>query len=96
LAPAPGSKQPFETQKKISAAPAPEETLKSVCGRFPQTGITRETGLEPATSGATGRLEDVYLQRHMELLGQVKLPRGAKWSPSQLRGIPEREGKATA
>jgi hypothetical protein len=26
--------------------------------------------LEPATSGVTGRLEDVHLQRDMELLGQ--------------------------
>jgi hypothetical protein len=32
--------------------------------------MARETGLEPATSGVTGRLEDLQLQRDMELLGK--------------------------
>lgn len=37
--------------------------------------------LEPATSGVTGRLEDVHLQRDMELLGQ-------KHSLMGLTGVP--------
>jgi hypothetical protein len=37
--------------------------------------------LEPATSGVTGRLEDVHLQRDMKLLGQ-------KHSLMGLTGVP--------
>ena len=43
--------------------------------------MARETGLEPATSGVTGLLEHMYLQRDMELLGQ-------KNSLLELSGVP--------
>jgi hypothetical protein len=43
--------------------------------------LARETGLEPATSGVTGLLEHMYLQRDMELLGQ-------KNSLLELSGVP--------
>jgi hypothetical protein len=42
-----------------------------------------------ATSGVTGRLEDVYLQRAMELLGQKNSLVGLTGVPTNLDGFPE-------
>jgi hypothetical protein len=49
--------------------------------------MARETGLEPATSGVTGRLEDIQLQRDMELLGQENSLVGLTGVPTNLDGF---------
>jgi hypothetical protein len=49
--------------------------------------MARETGLEPATSGVTGHMEDVHLQRDMELLGQKSSLGGLTGVPTNLVGF---------
>ena len=51
--------------------------------------MAREAGLEPATSGVTGRLENVYLQGDMELLGPNNSLVGLTGVPTNLDGFPE-------
>jgi hypothetical protein len=51
-------------------------------------GMARETGLEPATSGVTGYLESVNLQRDMELLRTKNSPVGLTGVPTNLEGFP--------